>query len=177
MKKSIIITSDKITADLLQKILPANVWNNCKVFKAAGDTSAISMARSAAILDYDKVLLVLNVNQKSIVEKENSAKEILNLVFSNAEIKVKGIDVLGLLLLDKNFLEQFFGKSISEVEFEMFLLEPEYALSKLGAGVNQQKIAESILDNMTDSLRGKIQKNIDIIEIVGFLEASFAYES
>jgi len=177
--KNILIAESQLEQDLMLAVLPTDFLSKLKIVVAAGETSAISLARSAALQSYDKVLLVLGAyfpSDNTLKEKE--AKEIINMVASNALIEVVVISVEHLLLLDKSFLENYFNTSISNLEYELYQRDPQFALEKLTRekeNASAKQIARELIANMSDDLRKKILKNEKLQSIIDFFDKTLAY--
>lgn len=179
--KNILIVEGQLEQELLTTVLPIEFLGVVKIIVGAGEASAISLARTAAVQNYDKILLVIDSECPSdSIENEKAliADSTIKMVASNSQIKVVVITTVGLLLEDKLFLEEYFHTEISDLEYELYKRDPLYALVKLSnqnGKMSAKQIAKQLIGSMSVNLKEKILKNQKIQEIINFFEDSYAY--
>ena len=93
------------------------------------------------------------------------------MVVANSEYKIVVFvpDLEGLFFRDKNFIEEYFGTTLSPREFEMCKRDPRGWLMELSGGKSFQNVREDMLAKMTDELQSKIledpQRDCRVLEV------------
>jgi hypothetical protein len=170
-----IITSGKFETDLIQKVLPNDLLQNTKVVTGAGDTSALSLARSYYTEKKSKILLLVEAetfDDDKVAEKKKLYENMIYAVPGNSEIKIIVFvpEIESLLFIDKHFIENFFGKTLSDFEFDLAQRDPKFGMIRLKGDqkYSSNQIAYDLLNQINQDVIGKIQKSNQIQEIINF---------
>lgn len=92
------------------------------------------------------------------------------MIHSESEIEVLAIvpkmDVF--FFKDKNFLQEFFKKDFSDIEWEFYQRDPKWAYHKLQNGTSMNEVRKEMIKNLKDENIEVIRKDEKIQKIVEF---------
>ncbi len=173
MKENIIVTEGKFDRALLEKVLPPKIRENAQIVDGRGDMSALSLARSYCLKGDYQVLLVIDsdtLDEGKIREKRNFAEHYFKMVTSPSKFKVVMLvpELEALFFADKKFIEDYFKRSISDLEFDLFKRDPGYALKSLSGGEPFASLRDNLLGKIDDNMIQKINREPAVREIVDY---------
>lgn len=162
-----VITERNFNAELLQKILSAEVLQNVKIVPAGGYSSATSLARSMLYTPGKYVIIAVDAgsnNEVDVLERYYFLRDYMRMGASEKRFTIHLFkpEIEHVFFEDKKVLETIVGKKVSDLELELAALQPRLGLSKL-SGMSLYEMSNGVLLNrLSNKIIQQLRQTEDI---------------